>query len=213
MGKRAEGNGCSQMKISTWYVSALGLGLLMVHVSFHLFANAQSQGHSTNSYPGSTGADFWVLSGQSNMVGWGLLKAPVDTDPRIVQLNQENQWVPAEMPLHQLFFSKEGPVDQNILLQRGDLVLPAGMTPESFLDEAKTQKKVLGGVGPGLFFAEHLVKYTNRSIGLIPCAAGGTSIQLWDPALKAQGKKSLYGAMIEKISGRRQAEGRALVPG
>src|SRR5262245_22637442 len=48
-------------------------------------------------------ADLWLLSGQSNMVGWGLLKDEVQSDPRVWRFDKEGNWVIAEEPLHDLF--------------------------------------------------------------------------------------------------------------
>ena len=52
------------------------------------------------------------------------------------------------------------------------------------------------GAGLALTFAKHLVEHTGVPIGLIPCAHGGTSIGQWDPGLKHEKQKSLYGAML-----------------
>src|ERR1044071_8691730 len=47
-------------------------------------------------YPGNVKADIWVFSGQSNSQGWGLFKAPVEPDPRIMFFDSENRWVIAQ---------------------------------------------------------------------------------------------------------------------
>ena len=55
-------------------------------------------------------------------------------------------------------------------------------------------------MGPGFFFAKSIVNATDRPVGLIPCAYGGTSTIDWDPARKAEGGASLYGATLERIA-------------
>jgi len=158
-------------------------------------AYAEIQNSSVKPYPRGVQADLWVLAGQSNVLGWALLKAPIEPDPGIMQFNREQQWVMAEEPLHQLFFSKEGPVRQNILLQRNNITLPDGMTVEAFVRRLETEKRVMGGVGPGLAFAKHLRKYINRPIGLIPWQHGGSSMKQWDPA----DGQSLYSSLMDRI--------------
>ena len=157
--------------------------------------------HPLRPFPSGVKPDLWVFSGQSNSHGWGLLKAPVETDPRIMYFNMEDRWVPAEEPLNKDFYNwTPASVEQNILLQRDRIQLPQGMTPESFLEgEIKRGQSPLGGVGPGLFFAKHLLKYIDRPIGLMSCGKGSWMTQ-WDPALKDQGRASLYGAMMERIA-------------
>ena len=64
-----------------------------------------------------------------------------------------------------------------------------------------------GGVTPrgprapgwGLAFATLRHARTGAPVGLIPSAHGGTSMQQWDPELRAQGGGSLYGATLQRI--------------
>src|ERR1017187_4026486 len=92
-GRITKGDERSRTEISIWAESAVCVCLLLVHLSIHAFADVRSQGQSTKPFPGGIDADLWVVCGQSNSFGWGLLKAPVDSDPRIMQLNRENEWV------------------------------------------------------------------------------------------------------------------------
>lgn len=47
----------------------------------------------------------------------------------------------------------------------------------------------LSGVGPGLSFAREMKKHNpQRSIGLVPCAVGGTSITKWKPGVFDKGR-------------------------
>jgi len=90
---------------------------------------------------------FWifVLAGQSNMAGRGLVE-PEDTvpDTRIFSLSNEMRWVYAKEPLQQY-------------------------------------QPTLTGLGPGLAFAKSLVTNLDEDIciGLIPCAVGGSSVDVW----------------------------------
>lgn len=146
------------------------------------------------------GLDIWVFAGQSNSQGWALLKAPVEPDPRILFFNEQNQWVVAEEPLNKRFYEwTPGPVDENILLQRFEVLLPKGSTPEKFLRrQLVNSTEPLGGVGPALFFAKALLQSIDRRIGLISCGVG-SSIKQWNPQLRSQ-EGSLYGLLLERIA-------------
>ena len=84
---------------------------------------AQESKKPAHPFPGAEKADIWVLAGQSNMGGWGLLKAPIETDPRIMEFRNPN-WVRAENPFHKNFVSPgwdpkgKDSVRDNILRQR-----------------------------------------------------------------------------------------------
>src|SRR5262249_23638632 len=117
---------------------------------------AQSVKKPVRPFPGNAKADIWILAGQSNMGGWGLLKAPIETDPRVMDF-KNSFWAVAEKPTHKNCVSPswdpkgKGSVRENILLQRDQFRLPAGMTPEEWLRQAEGRGLILGGVGPGLF--------------------------------------------------------------
>jgi sialate O-acetylesterase len=147
-------------------------------------------------YPGGVEADIWVFSGQSNSQGWGMLKAPIEPDPRILFFNADNQWVVAKEPLNPRFTSwVPDSVRENILLQRTGVGFPSGASAEMFVKEMESEKVTLGGVGPGLAFAKHLVKFLNRPLGLVYCGVGGSPIKSWDASIK----DSNYQAMIQRI--------------
>ena len=95
--------------------------------------------------------DLFLLIGQSNMKGRGIMPAEPLRDPRIVMMHlRDDAWYLARHPLH----------------LTGDARTFAGH------DNA--------GVGPGLAFATTVAAKTPRArLGLIPCAVGGTSIVLW----------------------------------
>ena len=102
--------------------------------------------------------DIFLLMGQSNMKGRGIIPDVQDDDIRIVNMNMtDNLWYIARHPLH-----KAGVPD---LMDQSDNA----------------------GVGPGLDFAGKLTERDpNVRVALVPCAVGGSWIDLW-----AQGQ-SLY---------------------
>ena len=134
-------------------------------------------------------ADIWVLAGQSNMQGAGKLLQQSPGNPSIMMFNMDNTWQVAQHPLHRMFESV-APVHQTI----------SKRPPEEW-EELREQSKQspIGGVCPGLFFAQHLHANGIKNVGLIPCAHGGTSMSQWDPEKKNLGDESLYGAMINRI--------------
>jgi sialate O-acetylesterase len=151
----------------------------------------------SHTYPGDEQADIWVFSGQSNSQGWGMLKAPVDPDPRILFFNAENRWVVAQEPLNPIFTHWDpNPVDKNILLQRTGIDFPGGPSTENFIQQMKRDKVVMGGAGPGLAFAKHLVRFVDRPLGLVYCGVGGSPIKSWAPTENGLN----YEAMIRRIA-------------
>jgi hypothetical protein len=88
---------------------------------------------------------IYLLMGQSNMAGRGAIgPAPQETNPHILALNSDGQWVIAKDPLH----AKEGRIEP--------------------------------GIGPGMSFAREMLKANpNVTIGLVPCAVGGTPLRRW----------------------------------
>jgi hypothetical protein len=95
--------------------------------------------------------DLFLLIGQSNMKGRGVMPAEPTRDERILMMHlRDDAWYLARHPLHLV----------------GDARTFAGH------DNA--------GVGPGLAFAATVARGSpGARIGLIPCAVGGSSIVLW----------------------------------
>ena len=152
--------------------------------------------------------DLWVLSGQSNMVGNGRLENLETTHELIHNFNMRDEWQVAEEPLHSLAES----IDEVHWKHASHLLslwARPGQQPEGPLvgeDAIRFRKNRQHGAGLALTFSKDMVRRTGIPIGLVPCAHGGTSIGPgsatwpgWDPALKDQGRKSLYGAMLERF--------------
>ena len=152
--------------------------------------------------------DLWVLSGQSNMVGNGRLEDLEPPHELVHNFNPRDEWQVAEEPLHSLAES----IDEVHWKHASHLLslwARPGQQPDGPLvgeDAARFRRNRQHGAGLALSFSKDMVRRTGIPIGLVPCAHGGTSIGPgsadwpgWDPALKQQGRKSLYGAMIERF--------------
>jgi hypothetical protein len=100
--------------------------------------------------------DLFLLIGQSNMKGRGIMPGEPKRDPRFVMMAiKDDQWYLARHPLH----------------LTGD--------PKTFEGHDNA------GVGSGLAFAEVLATRDGKAcIGLIPCAVGGSQIALWQKGAK-----------------------------
>lgn len=98
------------------------------------------------SFPQKEKLWIFILAGQSNMAGRGLVE-PQDTisNKRIISLGEDKQWYYAKEPLH-------------------------------FYEPERT------GLDCGLSFARQLLKYVPEdvTIGLIPCAVGGSAVSQWN---------------------------------
>lgn len=134
--------------------------------------------------------DLWIMAGQSNMEGVGILDGSVKPSGLVQMLDMSDRWRLAEEPLHSRPDSNY-PIYWNV----GDPNGAKRMTD----DEAREYRKRTRGAGLGLPFAKELSERTGVPIGLLPCAYGGTSMDQWNPALKDQGDKSLYGAMMIRV--------------
>jgi len=105
---------------------------------------------------GAERLDLFLLLGQSNMKGRGIMPPKPDRQPRLAMMHlRDDQWYLARHPLH----------------LTGD--------PQTFAGADNA------GVGPGLSFAERLLaEQPSLHIGLIPCAVGGSQIALWQKGAK-----------------------------
>jgi hypothetical protein len=102
--------------------------------------------------PGGTKrVDIFLLMGQSNMKGRGVMPKDPLADPRIIMMHLKNDsWFLARHPLHLI----------------GD--------PKDFSGADNA------GVGPGISFSQALAgAQPNTRVALIPCAMGGSNITQW----------------------------------
>ena len=125
--------------------------------------------------------DVWILAGQSNMEGVGLLHEAQPPSHGVRCFYMTDQWQVAKDPVHTLWCA----VDE---VHTGPAGPVAGDPSRQW------------GVGPGVAFGVHMEKFSGIPQGLIACAHGGTSMAQWSSALKEQGGKSLYGALLRRFN-------------
>jgi sialate O-acetylesterase len=125
--------------------------------------------------------DVWLLGGQSNMQGCGLFpKKRLPADPAVRAFFMDDRWAVAKDPIHNMWACVD-PVHVDLCGAR-----PA-KPPADW------------GVCPGPAFGLAMTRYTGVPQGLIACGHGGTSMAQWDPGRKAEGGKSLYGALVRRL--------------
>ncbi len=124
--------------------------------------------------------DVWVLGGQSNMEGIGLLKGRAKPVSAVRAFYMHDEWRVACDPIHNL---GEAVDDVHAILSGGQ----------------RPQRAKHVGVGPGVAFGQEMHRRTGVPQGLLACAHGGTSMQQWDPAKRGEGGRSLYGAMLRRF--------------
>lgn len=105
----------------------------------------------------------WVLAGQSNMEGVGLLSGAMPADEHVWSFTNAGQWAVASDPLH-CFWESSTPVHRNLLRP--------GLTPEQqqLSDEelaAQSRATRVCGAGLGIAFGVRLSEWGGEPIGLI----------------------------------------------
>jgi len=123
--------------------------------------------------------DLWILGGQSNMQGCGLRKSALPPIPQVRAFFMDDRWAPAKDPLHNLWNAVD---EAHRLIHWG---IPVEVPSR--------------GVGPGVAFGQAMYELTGVPQGLLACAHGGTTMSEWNPKLKQQGSKSLYGATVRRL--------------
>jgi len=154
--------------------------------------------------------DIWVLAGQSNMQGYGLLsEATQAADPRVEHLMSDGTWAPAVDPLHRLWES-DLPVHREI--ERAGLVAEDRHLTDAELAQ-RDRGLGRGGAGLGIAFGSAMADATGRRIVLIPTAHGGTTLEQWSPGfggLPRDSTHTLYGALLDRIARARARDGAVL---
>ncbi len=142
--------------------------------------------------------DVWILAGQSNMEGVGELKGVLPPSEQVWNFTSAGSWEIAVEPLHRLWESFT-PVNQQIM--RAVMVPTSEAVHQTDAELAAAAKKNgKFGAGLGMAFAQSMFARTARPVGLISAAHGGTSLAQWAWNKKAEGGKSLYGAMLERVA-------------
>lgn len=164
-------------------------------------------------------SELWLLSGQSNMLGWALAKDEVTTDSRVWRTDAQGEWQIAQEPMHEHFVTT-GSIALNILAQRNGLPVRPAPSIQAWLDSQQQAGIKLGGIGPSLFFGKALAEALDRPVGLIHHAHGGTRMAQWDPAttgslfhslVAVAGKATRHGGKIKGVLWY-QGESDALTP-
>jgi hypothetical protein len=142
-----------------------------VNTTLRTLSNPFGESDTAKALPDSVQESMllFVLAGQSNMVGQGTIQ-PEDRRPipGVWLFGNDYRWKPAHAPL-------DDPVGQVDPVSRDPVV----------------------GVGPGLFFAEHLRSVLpGRDIGVIPCAKGGSAMKEWAPD---RSDATLYGSCLKRV--------------
>ncbi len=129
------------------------------------------------------------------MEGVGFLSGALESDPHVLSFSSAGQWEVAREPLHMLSHSYT-PINHKLGREH--------MTPEELqasVEEWRTNdvKGRVMGAGLGLAFGRAMARATGETVGLIPAAHGGTSLEQWSADKKDEGIHSLYGAMLDRI--------------
>ncbi len=124
--------------------------------------------------------DVWILGGQSNMEGLGLITEASCPHPQVRAFYMDDHWAMAKEPIHKLSVAID-PIHLDLCggvpMDRGPLV----------------------GAGPGIAFGKRLVERSGIPQGLICCAHGGASMDQCSPDLKDRSGKTLYSAMLRRV--------------
>ncbi|HSI83408.1 MAG: sialate O-acetylesterase [Candidatus Methylacidiphilales bacterium] len=132
--------------------------------------------------------DLWLMAGQSNMEGCGLMSGAAEPIPQARCFTMARRWEMACEPLH---LRAESPdAVHNPRANAAGVVLPDRRA------SARMRRQATCGAGVGLHFARLMYERTEVPQGLIATAHGGTSMLQWDPSLGRQGGRSLYGSML-----------------
>jgi len=131
--------------------------------------------------------DVWIMAGQSNMVGDGLLSEGIKADDGVMCFYMDDTWGKAEEPLHSPSIAVD--IVHHQLNGRSG---PVGLRKE-------VDRKRLTGAGCGIAFANEMRKALDVPIGLIACAHGATSMRQWLPGQAGEEGETLYSAMIRRV--------------
>lgn len=174
------------------------LSILYILLLFTAFT-AAVYGQEVKKNPCPIDADVWILAGQSQMAGAGR-EADTTSNPNIWMLNMDDKWMIARNPLHRIFEAKAPAFENGFCDLLPEPMKNSEQAHAQFkLLTEQSRKTPIGGVGPGMYFALHVLEQSGRPIALIPSALGGSRMDQWYPRLKSEGDNSLYGAMINRI--------------
>lgn len=134
--------------------------------------------------------DVWMLGGQSNMEGNGLIQPSSQSHPLIRAFSMRREWRLAKEPLHHISESPDA------CHNGGNQCTPA---------ESENFRRVHNkGAGPALYFAHEMLKRSGVPQGLICTAHGGTSMTDWTPEPIRNGEVSVYGSALASLKATHQ---------
>lgn len=142
--------------------------------------------------------DVWLLAGQSNMEGAGVMTAEDDAyektpSQELRAFYMDRAWRAALPQLHQLWLSDDPAHVECCQRVWGKRAEQENLTIKKLL--SGPQRK---GVGPGLFFAKELHRLTNGvPQGVIPTAVGGAPIETWTPP--EGDEQNYYTAAVKRV--------------
>ncbi|AHF90250.1 hypothetical protein OPIT5_08570 [Opitutaceae bacterium TAV5] len=130
--------------------------------------------------------DVWLLAGQSNMEGCGLLAASsARPHPLIRVFSLAREWRLAADPLHVPWESPEPALNDGKPFTR---------------EQAEAYRKTSRvGAGVGVHFAREMLARSGVPQGLICAARGATRMEQWLPTRARDGGSGLYGAMLRSV--------------
>ena len=133
--------------------------------------------------------DVWVLAGQSNMAGEALTAAAPRVRHAVRSYTSWGEWTTAREPLHFPPLCPDSASDADV--------------EKNIPDLRQAHRAAQKGMGPGLSFGRSMFGNTGVPQGLIPCAVGGSGLDLWDPDAQ-EAENSLYARMMRRIAECRQ---------
>lgn len=143
----------------------------------------------------------WILAGQSNMEGYGLLndaRSKYSPNPKVISLSSRGNWETAKDPLQWLW---ESSTPAHALIMREGLhEEKQKLSNSEFARIERVQR--FHGVGAGCSFGTERSQVSGQRVALIPCAHGGTLIEQWMPNYKGRDSysmKNLYGSMLYRV--------------
>lgn len=130
--------------------------------------------------------DLWIMGGQSNMDGFGKLLHLEKPDSKVHCFYLDDHWDIAKDPLVSLNTAVD-PVHWGVKPERRE---------RAILHEKHFRTL---GAGLGVRFGKEMYCHTGIPIGLIPNSHNGSTMKSWDPNLKFERGKSLYGSLLRRV--------------
>lgn len=145
--------------------------------------------------------ETWILAGQSNMAGRGLLRDPravLQPDDAVRSLNSAGEWETAVDPLHRPWESFT-PIHRELAREKLERTEPHLKHLTDAELARRDRRHGTTGAGLGVAFGQALARAKGTRIGLIPAAHGGTSLAEWSVGSVPDGGRSLAGSLLERV--------------